>query len=149
MDKRIEEIYAGLAEEHDELMALVTRLEAHDTLDSLVPLLAKLHGSLIHHFGREQFPNGLYECLGVNRPEYHEDLKVLIKEHCVILSSAAALLECVRLADLNSGPELLDDVKRLTRQIREHESKEHALTTKVTRDQSVDRGRASLPVNQD
>ncbi|MFQ6022486.1 MAG: hypothetical protein ACE5NW_07165 [Acidiferrobacterales bacterium] len=99
MASRIRETYKELADEHQHIMMLVERLKRHETVLHLVPLLEKLHAELIGHFAREQFPGGLYESLGAYGTEYHDELRILVSEHCRILSAVRGVLERARLAN--------------------------------------------------
>ncbi len=46
----------------------------------LAPLLEELHTPLIKHFSHEQFPGGLYECMGAYRSRYHDELMALAEK---------------------------------------------------------------------
>ena len=87
MNASFESVYDELTEEHRELMSLVERIRDHHGTVGLGPLLEELHTMLIKHFSHEQFPGGLYECMGAYGSRYHDELKVLVE-------SAAA--PCVR-----------------------------------------------------
>lgn len=126
-------IHAELGNEHRRVMALVERLRAHRELAGLVPLLSELHEVLVHHFSHEQFPGGLYECMGAYGVEHHEDIKVLVREHCLILSAVRSLLERARLAEPGAEGPLLVEAGELVEQIEGHERREHALAEKLVR----------------
>lgn len=131
MRSDIERSYRALAEEHQEIMGLVHRLEQHRSLVQLVPMLEQLHALLINHFAHEQFPGGLYESLGAYGREYHEELQVLVNEHCVILSSVRGVLERARLANETQAAEILDEVAAVIKSLHQHEHKEHTLAEKL------------------
>ncbi|MFQ5935218.1 MAG: hypothetical protein ACE5LB_02250 [Acidiferrobacterales bacterium] len=131
---KIEQIYGELADEHRRIMTLVERLEHHDTVAHLVTLLEDLHELLINHFAQEQFPGGLYETLGGHGSAYHDELRVLVNEHCVILSSLRGVLERTRITSEDDAPEILREVSAVAKHLREHEHKEHELAEKVLRD---------------
>ncbi|MFQ5994669.1 MAG: hypothetical protein ACE5K1_06205 [Acidiferrobacterales bacterium] len=124
-------ICEGLADEHRTIMALVDRLKRHRTVLHLVPILEELHTLLIGHFAREQFPGGLYEALGQQRPEYHDTLRTLINDHCVILSSARAVLERARVASEEDSVDILSEVQAVIDSLEQHEEKEHHLAEKI------------------
>jgi len=124
---QLREVLAELVDEHRQLTALLQRLAEHRSIVGLVPLLEELHTMLITHFAHEQFPGGLYECLGVRSPSRHETLRALVREHCVLLSTARGLLERARTAAPADEGALLDDVAALVEQLREHEEKEYRL----------------------
>jgi len=88
---------------------------------------------LIKHFAHEQFPGGLYESLGAYGPEYHDDLRVLVNEHCWILSSVRGVLERARLANEDNAADILRDVASIVQRLHEHEHKERELAEKVLR----------------
>jgi hypothetical protein len=129
----IEKSYRALAEEHQEIMNLVHRLEQHRSLVQLVPLLEELHALLINHFAHEQFPGGLYESLGAYGSTHHEDLRVLVNEHCVILSSVRGVLERARLANETQAAQILNEVAAVITSLHQHEHKEHRLAEKLLR----------------
>ncbi len=126
-----EQVYRELAEEHRELLELVERVRELRSIIGLAPLLEELHASLIKHFSQEQFPGGLYECMGAYGSRYHDELKILVRDHCVILSAVRGLLERTRIADRQDEPALLDEVAEVLAHLRDHEHREHALADKL------------------
>jgi hypothetical protein len=126
-----EQVYAELEQEHRELMALVERIHGFRTTVGLVPVLEELHTLLIRHFSREQFPGGLYECMGAYGSRHHDELKDLVRDHCVILSAVRGLLEQVRTAGPREEPVLLGTVSDVLAQLHDHEQREHALADKL------------------
>jgi hypothetical protein len=127
----IERTYRELADEHRNIMGLVQRLEQHQSLVHLVPMLEELHALLINHFAREQFPGGFYESLGAYGSAHHEELRVLVNEHCVILSSLRGVLERARLANEAQAAEILNEVAAVITSLHQHEHKEHTLAEKL------------------
>jgi hypothetical protein len=126
-----EQVYDELEQEHRELMVLVERVRALRSTVDLVPLLEELHTSLIKHFSHEQFPGGLYECMGAYGSRYHEELKILVRDHCVILSAVRGLLERARNAGRPDDLALLAEVAGILRHLHDHERREHALADKL------------------
>lgn len=133
MRSDIEKTYRALADEHRHIMSLVQRLEQHHSLVHLVPMLEELHALLIDHFAHEQFPGGLYESLGAYGSAHHEQLRVLVNEHCVILSALRGVLERARLANETQAAAILDDVASVVRNLHQHEHREHELAEKLLR----------------
>lgn len=131
MNPSFEQVYRELADEHRDLMSLTERIRAHRGIIGLQPLLEELHALLIRHFSHEQFPGGLYERMGAHGSSYHDELKVLIEDHCTILSAVRGLLERTRSADRREEPELLGDLDAVLARLREHERREHALADKL------------------
>ncbi len=131
MASHVEQVYKELADEHESIMQLLDRIQQHGTVLHLVPLLEELHAVLIKHFAHEQFPGGLYESLGAYGPEYHDDLRVLVNEHCWILSSVRGVLERARLANEDNAEDILRDVASIVQSLHEHERKEHQLAEKI------------------
>jgi hypothetical protein len=129
--ERIKRIYRELADEHRRIMALVEQLSRHRSLLQLAPMLEELHSLLINHFAREQFPGGLYESLGGFGSEHHLELRELVSEHCLILSSLRGVLERTRLAGAADAPTVLHEVAAVVENLRRHEHKEHALAEKL------------------
>lgn len=133
VDRRaqLELAHSQLSDEHRTIMALVGRLKrnAHDA--ELEPLLEELHKNLVNHFAHEQFPGGLYESMGAYGSAYHNDLRVLIGEHCTILSAVRGLLEKVRLCGARTQPGLHEDVADVVAWLEAHEHKEHKLADKL------------------
>jgi hypothetical protein len=126
-----DQVYGELATEHRELMVLVERIRSFRSAIGLAPLLDELHTSLIRHFSREQFPGGLYECMGAYGSHYHEDLKVLVNDHCVILSAVRGVLEHAQAANAHDEPALLAEVAEVLDRLLDHEQREHALADKL------------------
>lgn len=131
MNPTFEQIYDELAEEHRELKVLVERVRGFRSIIGLAPLLEKLHTSLIKHFSHEQFPGGLYEGMGAYGSRYHDELKFLVRDHCVILSAVRGLLERTRTADAQDESVLLAEVTEVLTHLQEHERREHALADKL------------------
>ena len=129
--RSLDEIHAELAEEHREIMGLVQRLEAGCSARELPGLLKTLHDRLVDHFAHEQFPGGLYEAMGFCEPAYHDDLRVLVREHCSLLSAARALVERSRAISPREWPGLLEDVAALAGALHAHEHREHGLVEKL------------------
>ena len=128
---KLKDAYAELASEHEHLMALVDRIRRHAEARDPTPLLEQLHESLIEHFSHEQFPGGLYECMGAYDPAHHAELEVLIGEHCTILSNARGLLERSRAAPPAGDPELRDGIGELVDMLYDHEHREHRLASRL------------------
>jgi len=97
----------------------------------LLPLLEKLHGLLIRHFAQEQFPGGLYECLGAYGSQHHEELKTLVREHCVILSAVRGVLDRTLVAGDQDDPAVLNEVDEVLAHLCDHERREYALAEKL------------------
>jgi len=131
LNPTFEQVYAELELEHRELMALVEQIHELDSAIGLTPLLEKLHMALIKHFSREQFPGGLYECMGAYGPHCHEELKTLVRDHCVILSAVRGLLERSRIIDTQTEPAVLVEVAEVLTLLHDHEQREHALADKL------------------
>lgn len=127
----LHEVHAELAEEHRRIMALVEHIEAETRAASLPPLLDELHDLLVDHFAHEQFPGGLYESMGAYGPEHADDLKALVREHCIILSNARGLLVRSHVVQGPDEAQLLEDVRAMIEQLRDHEHREHRLVEKL------------------
>ena len=134
MSPSFDQVREALAGEHRELLSLVDRIRTHRDVVGLVPLLEELHTILIRHFSHEQFPGGLYECMGARGSQYHDDLEVLIEDHCRILSSVRGLLERTRMAEAANQPALLEDLSRVLEELADHEHREHALADRLVSD---------------
>ncbi|MEE8285389.1 MAG: hypothetical protein V3V86_04165 [Gammaproteobacteria bacterium] len=131
MNTSFEQVYNELAAEHRELMVLVERVRGFRSIIGLAPVLEELHTSLIKHFSHEQFPGGMYECMGAYGSRYHDELKVLVRDHCVILSAVRGLLEHTRTADRHDEPALLAEMAEVLAHLHDHERREHALADKL------------------
>ncbi len=131
MNTSFEQVYNELAAEHRELMVLVERIRGFRSIIGLAPVLEELHTSLIKHFSHEQFPGGMYECMGAYGSRYHDELKVLVRDHCVILSAVRGLLEHTRIAERTDEPALLAEVAGVLADLHDHERREHALADKL------------------
>ena len=131
MTPTFKQVYDELAEEHRELTVLVKRVAALHSTIGLVPLLEELHTSLIKHFSREQFPGGLYECMGAYGSRHYDELKILVRDHCIILSAVRGLLERARIADQQDQAQLLTEVAEVLAHLHDHEQREHALADKL------------------
>lgn len=131
----LKEVHSELTQEHRKIMAWVSRLEGERDVKALPHLLAELHAALVDHFSHEQFPGGLYERMGARVPAYQNDIKALIREHCMILSNARALLERSKGVGPGGESELLRDVAHMLQELGEHERREHRLVEKLKRNQ--------------
>ena len=131
MTSTFEQVYGELEAEHHDLMALVEQVRELRGIVGLAPLLAQLHTALIKHFSHEQFPGGLYERMGAHGSRYHDELKILVRDHCVILSAVRGLLERARIADRDDESALLEEVAQTLTHLHDHERREHALADKL------------------
>jgi hypothetical protein len=131
LNSTVRQVYDELEDEHRRLKVLVERIRGHGSAIGLAPLLEELHTALIKHFSREQFPGGLYECMGAYGSSYHDDLKILVRDHCVILSAVRSLLERTRIADPQAEAALLIEVTQVLTDLHDHERREHALAEKL------------------
>lgn len=131
LNPSFDQVYDELTEEHRELMSLVERIRAHRGAVGLGPILEELHTMLIRHFSHEQFPGGLYECMGAYGSGYHDELKVLVEDHCTILSSVRGLVERTRTPQSQDETALLADLGEVLRRLNDHERREHALADKL------------------
>ena len=123
--------HAALAEEHAQIMALLDVLKDAPDPSQLVRRLEELHTLLVNHFAREQFPGGLYESMGAFGSCWHEDLRELIRDHCLILSEARGVLERARKSTPETQDALRANVIALVEQLSEHERKEHRLAERL------------------
>jgi hypothetical protein len=137
---QLELAHAQLSEEHRTLMSLLERLKRRGDGTELEPLLEELHTTLVNHFAHEQFPGGLYESMGAYGSVHHGELRVLIKDHCVILSAVRGLLEKARMTGAGTSVELREGVAGVVAQLEEHEHREHSLADKLLADVSVSVG---------
>ena len=124
------EVRAELADEHRQVMALVERIQAPCTAQELPDLLSSLHDLLVDHFAHEQFPGGLYESMGAHLPEHHDTLRILIREHCEILSAVRALVERRR-NGIDVGSDSRADVAEVIDRLHQHETREHELARRL------------------
>lgn len=131
MTSTFEQVYKELEQEHRELMALVERIGEFRNTIGLAPLLEELHTLLIRHFSREQFPGGLYECMGAYGSRHHDELKTLVQDHCLILSAVRGLLEQLRAAARRDEPALLSALADVLAHLHDHEHREHTLADKL------------------
>ena len=127
----LEQVYRECAQDHRELMELVGRIRELRSIAGLAPLLEKLHGLLIRHFAQEQFPGGFYECMGAYGSHHHEELKILVREHCVILSAARGVLDRALVAGAQDEPAVLKEVDEVLGHLCDHERREYALAEKL------------------
>jgi hypothetical protein len=122
------------------IMALLQLLKDAPDSSLLVPKLEQLHTLLVNHFAHEQFPGGLYETMGAFGSAWHDDLRELIRDHCLILSAARGTLERARTSTPHTQHTLRADVLALVEQLYEHEQKEHALARRLQADSANERG---------
>ena len=127
----LERVYEECAQDHRELMELVGRIRERRSIAGLVPSLEKLHGLLIRHFSQEHFPGGLYECMGAYGSDHHEELKILSREHCVILSAMRGLLDRALISGPQDEAVVLKEVDEVLVQLCDHERREYTLAQKL------------------
>lgn len=130
-NSQLKEAYQELAVEHQHILALLDRLKENRTLVDLLPLLDELHSLLLKHFAREQYPGGFYESMSIFSPGHRDDLRTLVDEHNLILSSLRGLTERARLVGPESASAIVRDVTKLTDQLHKHERKEHHLAEEL------------------
>jgi hypothetical protein len=119
-----------LATEHDAIRALVARLRAPGkSQEEAAGLLDELHGRLAEHFAHEEYPGGFYETLGACTHEHGDDLRILVDDHFLLLSTARALRDRARGAGADASFD--QEVSTLTDRISSHERREHALAEKL------------------
>lgn len=135
MNSNLEDVYAALADDHKRIFDLVGRLEEMQEPFDLLPALEQLHDLLVDHFSLEQFPGGLYEHLATRGHEHRDQLKVLIREHCEILTGVGGLVVRARAAGLATNAELREEIARVVEALKEHEHKEHLLAQSLLRDE--------------
>jgi hypothetical protein len=122
-----------LATEHQGLHALVQKLRpAREAPVDSAGLLDELHTSLASHFARETYPGGLYERMGACTVEHLEDLRLLVHEHFVIISSTRALKDGAHAA-AGPDPAFDEDLSELIDRLAAHELREHTLVVKLSR----------------
>lgn len=132
MQASFEDVHGELADEHEEIMALVGGIRAEQQVGALPRMLEELHLLLIDHFAHEQFPGGLYERMGARSPTNEDLLKELVREHCTILSDVRALLErSQRVVDADAEADLLARVQTTVGSLLAHEQKEHQLVERI------------------
>ncbi len=131
--RSLKEVHAEMADEHREIMTLVSDIEAPCADADLVGLLETLHRRLVDHFAHEQFPGGLYECMGATDASYQDELEVLVREHCELLSRSSVLAHRARAGTPREGRALRDDVAGLVEGLRDHELREHRLAETIER----------------
>ena len=127
----LEHVYRECAQDHRELMELAGQIHELRSIVGLVPLLERLHGLLIRHFSQEHFPGGLYECMGTYGSRHHEELKILVRDHCVILSAVRGLLDRALVAGAQDEPVVLNEVDQVLTLLGDHERREYALADKL------------------
>ena len=129
MRSQLERVTSRMADEHREVMRLVSRLESIDSSFDAVSFLEELHNVLINHFAHEQFPGGLYECMGAYGSSHHEELCELIRQHCDILSCVGGLLERAKNTTSADREGLLSDIEAAVESLDAHERREHRLAS--------------------
>ncbi len=75
-------------------------------------------------------------CTNLSAPmgaKYRDDLRVLVNEHCWILSSVRGVLERARLANEDNAEDILRDLASIVQSLHEHERKEHQVAEKILR----------------
>lgn len=119
-----------LKNEHAEILGHVqAMLDAPDTA-ALLPILETLHGVLMRHFAHEEYPDGLYHSMGALTSEHRKDLRELVDDHFVILSTLRGMIERAKLQRTET---LAADVQALSERLRAHETHEHALAASLIR----------------
>jgi len=120
-----------LATEHQELMSLIDEVEAFKSSAGIQPLLERLHELLIRHFSHEQFPDGLYDRMGAYGSKWHSQLRILIEDHCVILSGIRAMSERASRPGSDEDPTFISDLAEVIAHLRQHEQREHKLAERL------------------
>jgi hypothetical protein len=121
------QVYQSVEDDHRRLEQLIARLREVEELPALVAALDELNVVLVAHFGHEEQPEGLYDVLGTNAPEYKTPLGGLIDEHYKLLASARELADHGRALLRQSQDGLRRDVRRLADALADHERRENEL----------------------
>jgi hypothetical protein len=69
--------------------------------------------------------------MGAYGSHCHEELKILVRDHCMILSAVRGLLERSRIIDTQTDPAVLVEVAEVLTLLHDHEQREHALADKL------------------
>ncbi|GAB4222489.1 MAG: hypothetical protein Kow0062_20120 [Acidobacteriota bacterium] len=120
-----------LKDEHRTIMESVRAvLEAAASPEGtdIVPLLESLHGTLARHFAHEEYPEGLYDRMGACTADHRDELRELVDEHFRLLSMLRGMIERARLGERER---LADEARAFAEQLRDHETKEHALGARL------------------
>ncbi|MGM0576229.1 MAG: hemerythrin domain-containing protein [Myxococcota bacterium] len=110
--------------EHEELMAVVARLEAAATPEGARRLAADLLRALPCHFIEEDKEDGLFDWLAALDPNCRGRLQALASEHAEILRQLDDLIG-------RESADVLDAARALAERIRRHESAEVTLLREV------------------
>jgi hypothetical protein len=120
-----------LSEDHRRVDELVARLRSVTDLPSLVDALEKLGEVLVTHFAHEESPGGIYEVMGVARPELRTPLGDLVGEHYSLLSDIRSLAARGREILERSHVDLCSEARRLADRLQVHEAKEDGMAETV------------------
>ena len=121
---RMEQIYADLNEEHEQIKDLLDKLKTLGDHLNLIPLLEELQTLLIEHFEREEISGGLYDTIGAYSDDYRAQLRVLENEHFLRKCAVKGIVARARLMGADRVPEILREVAGLADSLSYHEQKE-------------------------
>lgn len=116
-----------LLAQHRSLRETLGLISATGELTRLVPLLEDLRAQLEAHFAEEEAQDGLADAVGSSAPRHLRQLEHLMAEHRVLLDTLDALL--ARGRPMLAGPvrEYVEEIRALSRRLRQHEAQETAL----------------------
>jgi hypothetical protein len=122
---------AGGTPGHRALRGLLGQLREVKDPAGLAAVLDELPGKLKAHIAHEEFPGGLYESMGALEPAYANDVRELVHQHFMFLSTVRSLADEVRRAEPPVAPRLLEQAAGLAEQLHSHEAIEQQLAERI------------------
>ena len=119
--------------EHARMNDLLERVGATDQIEVLAALLQQLHTQLRQHFAREEYPGGLYDVMGACKPEFRQELRVLVDDHFRMLASVRGLAARAKEGGDKVRSVVLGEVTELIDFIHRHEKREHEMAKTARR----------------
>ena len=120
-----------LSHEHAAIRGLLDDLRAKAASPKdAKPLLSDLHRTLAKHFAHETYPGGFYEAIGACKTEFLGDLRVLVDEHFLLLSTTQSLRERAERGAADEDA-FGQDITGLLERLASHEQREHQLVEKA------------------
>ena len=120
-----------IVEEHRALGDAAARLGKTTDPHKLIPRLEKLRNQLEHHFEGEEAIDGIREDVSTTAPYLLGSLDKIFEEHREFLAEIDAIEAKTRACVEGPLAEILQDVVRLIRRLRDHEERETELISDV------------------
>jgi hemerythrin HHE cation binding domain-containing protein len=116
-----------VVEQHRRMREVAQEIQETQDLDHLWRRLREYRALLQEHFGTEEAPDGFFEAVRTAAPCHPVAIDALKREHEKFLAHTDGIAQRIRACLETTVAELVSDVHRLMRGVRDHEARENAM----------------------